>query len=110
MVLKQLSEEIRGKEKRETQVLEELAGLRDSLLAEEQTRTEVSEERERLTKQLGDMDAALQVPTVHAVLYRCKTLVNSAKELVKSYSMTILGRRYLNRFTILKRFLLNLGL
>ncbi|CAK9211010.1 unnamed protein product [Sphagnum troendelagicum] len=55
-----LSEEIRSKEKRETQVLEELAGLRDSLRAEEQTRCEVSEERERLAKQLGDMDVALQ--------------------------------------------------
>ncbi len=59
----QLSEEIRSKEKRETQVLEELAGLRDSLRAEEQTRCEVSEERERLAKQLGDMDVALQVLT-----------------------------------------------
>jgi len=55
-----LSEEVRAKEKRETQVLEELAGLRDSLRAEEQARFEVSEERERLTKQLGDLDAALQ--------------------------------------------------
>ena len=41
--------------------MEELAGLRDSLRAEEQTRAEVSEERERLSKQLGDVDAALQV-------------------------------------------------
>jgi hypothetical protein len=61
----QLSEEIRSKEKRETQVLEELAGLRDSLRAEEQTRFEVSEERERLAKQLGDMDVALQVLHFH---------------------------------------------
>jgi hypothetical protein len=57
----QLSEVIRSKDKRETQVMEELAGLRDSLRAEEQARFEVSEERERLTKQLGDMDACLQV-------------------------------------------------
>ncbi|CAM6015279.1 unnamed protein product [Sphagnum balticum] len=55
-----LAKEVRAKEKRETQVLEELAGLRDSLRAEEQARFEVSEERERLTKQLGDLDAALQ--------------------------------------------------
>ncbi len=61
----QLSEEVRAKEKRETQVLEELAGLRDSLRAEEQARFEVSEERERLTKQLGDLDAALQVLNLH---------------------------------------------
>ncbi len=61
----QLSEEVRAKEKRETQVLEELAGLRDSLRAEEQARFEVSEERERLTKQLGDLDAALQVLNWH---------------------------------------------
>jgi septal ring factor EnvC (AmiA/AmiB activator) len=61
----QLSEEVRAKEKRETQVLEELAGLRDSLRAEEQARFEVSEERERLTKQLGDLDAALQVLNSH---------------------------------------------
>jgi hypothetical protein len=45
--------------------LEELAGLRDSLRAEEQARFEVSEERERLTKQLGDLDAALQVLNLH---------------------------------------------
>ncbi len=62
----QLSEEVRAKEKRETQVLEELAGLRDSLRAEEQARFEVSEERERLTKQLGDLDAALQVLNLHS--------------------------------------------
>jgi hypothetical protein len=42
-----------------------LAGLRDSLRAEEQARFEVSEERERLTKQLGDLDAALQVLNLH---------------------------------------------
>ncbi len=45
--------------------MEELAGLRDSLRAEEQARFEVSEERERLTKQLGDLDAALQVLNLH---------------------------------------------
>ncbi|CAK9208920.1 unnamed protein product [Sphagnum jensenii] len=60
-----LAKEVRAKEKRETQVLEELAGLRDSLRAEEQARFEVSEERERLTKQLGDLDAALQVLNLH---------------------------------------------
>ena len=57
----QLAEELRLKEKRETQVVEELAGLRDSLRSEEQTRSELSEERERLSKQLGDLEAALQV-------------------------------------------------
>jgi len=57
----QLAEELRLKEKRETQVMEELAGLRDSLRSEEQTRSELSEERERLSKQLGDLEAALQV-------------------------------------------------
>ncbi|XP_024384676.1 kinesin-like protein KIN-14I isoform X2 [Physcomitrium patens] len=57
----QLAEELRLKEKRETQVMEELAGLRDSLRAEEQTRSELSEERERLSKQLGDLEAALQI-------------------------------------------------
>ncbi|XP_024397614.1 kinesin-like protein KIN-14I isoform X2 [Physcomitrium patens] len=56
----QLAEELRLKEKRETQVMEELAGLRDSLRAEEQTRAELSEERERLSKQLGDLEVALQ--------------------------------------------------
>ncbi|KAG0559984.1 hypothetical protein KC19_10G144700 [Ceratodon purpureus] len=56
----QLAEELRLKEKRETQVMEELAGLRDSLRSEEQTRSELSEERERLSKQLGDLEAALQ--------------------------------------------------
>jgi hypothetical protein len=57
----QLAEELRLKEKRETQVVEELAGLRDSLRSEEQIRSELSEERERLSKQLGDLEAALQV-------------------------------------------------
>lgn len=56
----QLAEELRIKEKRETQVMEELAGLRDSLRSEEQTRAELSEEREKLSKQLGDVEAALQ--------------------------------------------------
>jgi len=41
--------------------MEELAGLRDTLRAEEQTQFEVVEERERLTKQLAEMDATLQV-------------------------------------------------
>jgi len=41
--------------------MEELAGLRDTLRAEEQTQAEVVEERERLTKQLAEMDATLQV-------------------------------------------------
>ncbi|XP_024387891.1 kinesin-like protein KIN-14I isoform X2 [Physcomitrium patens] len=57
----QLSEAIRIKDKRETLVMEELAGLRDSLRAEEQTHSEIAEERERLTKQLVDMEGALQV-------------------------------------------------
>lgn len=57
----QLAEELRLKEKRETQVMEELAGLRDALRSEEQTRLELSEERERLSKQLGDLEASLQV-------------------------------------------------
>ncbi len=71
----QLSEEIRSKEKRETQVLEELAGLRDSLRAEEQTRCEVSEERERLAKQLGDMDVALQVLHFHLHDVYCHNVI-----------------------------------
>jgi hypothetical protein len=70
-----LSEEIRSKEKRETQVLEELAGLRDSLRAEEQTRCEVSEERERLAKQLGDMDVALQVLHFHLHDVYCHNVI-----------------------------------
>jgi hypothetical protein len=45
--------------------MEELAGLRDTLRAEEQTHFEVVEERERLTKQLAEMDATLQVLTMH---------------------------------------------
>lgn len=45
-------------------MMEELAGLRDSLRAEEQTHSEIAEERERLTKQLVDMEGALQVLTV----------------------------------------------
>ncbi|XP_024363319.1 kinesin-like protein KIN-14I isoform X2 [Physcomitrium patens] len=56
----QLLEAVRAKEKRETQVMEELADLQDALRAEEQSRCEIAEERERLTKQLAEMDAGLQ--------------------------------------------------
>lgn len=44
--------------------MEELAGLRDTLRAEEQTHFEVVEERERLTKQLAEMDSTLQVSII----------------------------------------------
>lgn len=60
----QLLEAVRAKEKRETQVMEELADLQDALRAEEQSRCEIAEERERLTKQLAEMDAGLQVLSV----------------------------------------------
>lgn len=45
-------------------MMEELADLQDALRAEEQSRCEIAEERERLTKQLAEMDAGLQVLSV----------------------------------------------
>lgn len=74
----QLAEELRLKEKRETQVVEELAGLRDSLRSEEQTRSELSEDRERLSKQLGDLEAALQVELFrHLSEFSVKALIDT---------------------------------
>lgn len=49
------------KERRETEILEEMAGLRDALRAEEQTRVELSEEMEKLRRLSEEKDAALQV-------------------------------------------------
>jgi predicted nucleic acid-binding Zn-ribbon protein len=56
----QLSEELRSREKREKEMMEELAGLKDALKAEEQTKTELSEERDRLVKQLEEAEVKLQ--------------------------------------------------
>ncbi|CAM6126245.1 unnamed protein product [Calypogeia fissa] len=55
----QLSEELRSREKKEKEMVEELAGLKDALKAEEQTRMELSEERDRLSTQLAEAEAAL---------------------------------------------------
>lgn len=57
--------------------MEELAGLRDTLRAEEQTHFEVVEERERLTKQLAEMDATLQVFSfTHQFFWRSRDLLH----------------------------------
>lgn len=59
--LKQLAEELRGKEKRERVVQEELEGLKDSLRAEQKATSELTEERERLRKMLEEKESALLV-------------------------------------------------
>ena len=61
LVLWQLAEELREKEKKERQVQEELEGLKDSLYAEEKAITELTEEREKLRKLLEEKEFALVV-------------------------------------------------
>ncbi|KAG0610249.1 hypothetical protein M758_7G050400 [Ceratodon purpureus] len=78
----QLAEELRLKEKRETQVVEELAGLRDSLRSEEQTRSELSEDRERLSKQLGDLEAALQTALAEKAILASGSSSQASEEAV----------------------------
>ena len=56
-----MAEELRGKEKKERQVQEELEGLKDSLYAEEKAITELTEEREKLRKLLEEKEFALVV-------------------------------------------------
>ncbi|XP_024529488.1 kinesin-like protein KIN-14I [Selaginella moellendorffii] len=56
----QLAGELREKDKRQTSLLEELEGFKDRLRAEQQTVTDITQEREKLRKAVEEKETALQ--------------------------------------------------
>ncbi|KAJ7544255.1 hypothetical protein O6H91_09G070900 [Diphasiastrum complanatum] len=57
----QLAAELRDRDKKETDMIEELEGLKDRLQTERETLVDVTQEREKLCKLVEEKDSALQV-------------------------------------------------
>ena len=92
--LPQLTEEIRHREKRETELYEEIEGQKDSFHAAQRSLSELTEEKNTLSKLLEEKESSIQVCYMRTMEYMNIAAINVICFCSSIYIMFLIGVKF----------------